>query len=343
MLLKDLANTLNAKLVGNGDIEITKVANLRTAKEGEISFLSDPKYKDVLQESKASCVIVKESDLEHVTTAALVMSDPYVGFARVAQLLDTTPTIAQGISPLCQIDEGAIIGENCGIGPFVHIQKGAVIGSNVQIGANCTIGPNAKIGSYTKLYPNVSIYHDVIIGERCLIQSQTVIGSDGFGYANERGNWIKIPQTGRVVIGNMVEIGACTCIDRGAIDDTVIEDNVIIDNLCQVAHNVHIGFGTAVAGGTVFAGSVKIGKFCIIGGTSVFNGHIEICDQVTISGMCMVMRSIDKKGVYSSGIPAQTNKEWRITASRVLHINDMYRKMKDMEKQLEALEHKLDK
>lgn len=343
MLLKDLANTLNAKLVGNGDIEITKVANLKTAKEGEISFLSDPKYKDVLQESKASCVIVKESDLEHVTTAALVMSDPYVGFARVAQLLDTTPTIAQGISPLCQIDEGAIIGENCGIGPFVHIQKGAVIGSNVQIGANCTIGPNAKIGSYTKLYPNVSIYHDVIIGERCLIQSQTVIGSDGFGYANERGNWIKIPQTGRVVIGNMVEIGACTCIDRGAIDDTVIEDNVIIDNLCQVAHNVHIGFGTAVAGGTVFAGSVKIGKFCIIGGTSVFNGHIEICDQVTISGMCMVMRSIDKKGVYSSGIPAQTNKEWRITASRVLHINDMYRKMKDMEKQLEALEHKLDK
>lgn len=343
MLLKDLANTLNAKLVGNGDIEITKVANLKTAKEGEISFLSDPKYKDVLQESKASCVIVKESDLEHVTTAALVMNDPYVGFARVAQLLDTTPTIAQGISPLCQIDEGAIIGENCGIGPFVHIQKGAVIGSNVQIGANCTIGPNAKIGSHTKLYPNVSIYHDVIIGERCLIQSQTVIGSDGFGYANERGNWIKIPQTGRVVIGNMVEIGACTCIDRGAIDDTVIEDNVIIDNLCQVAHNVHIGFGTAVAGGTVFAGSVKIGKFCIIGGTSVFNGHIEICDQVTISGMCMVMRSIDKKGVYSSGIPAQTNKEWRITASRVLHINDMYRKMKDMEKQLEALEHKLDK
>ena len=343
MLLKDLANTLNAKLVGNGDIEITKVANLKTAKEGEISFLSDPKYKDVLQETKASCVIVRESDLEHVKTQALVMSDPYVGFARVAQILDTTPAIAQGISPLCQIDEGAIIGENCGIGPFVHIQKGAVIGSNVQIGANCTIGPNVKIGSYTKLYPNVSIYHDVIIGERCLIQSQTVIGSDGFGYANERGNWIKIPQTGRVIIGNMVEIGACTCIDRGAIDDTVIEDNVIIDNLCQVAHNVHIGFGTAVAGGTVFAGSVKIGKFCIIGGTSVFNGHIEICDQVTISGMCMVMRSIDKKGVYSSGIPAQTNKEWRITASRVLHINDMYRKMKDMEKQLEALEHKLDK
>ena len=343
MLLKDLANTLNAKLVGNGDIEITKVANLKTAKEGEISFLSDPKYKDVLQETKASCVIVRESDLEHVKTHALVMSDPYVGFARVAQILDTTPAIAQGISPLCQIDEGAIIGENCGIGPFVHIQKGAVIGSNVQIGANCTIGPNVKIGSYTKLYPNVSIYHDVIIGERCLIQSQTVIGSDGFGYANERGNWIKIPQTGRVIIGNMVEIGACTCIDRGAIDDTVIEDNVIIDNLCQVAHNVHIGFGTAVAGGTVFAGSVKIGKFCIIGGTSVFNGHIEICDQVTISGMCMVMRSIDKKGVYSSGIPAQTNKEWRITASRVLHINDMYRKMKDMEKQLEALEHKLDK
>lgn len=343
MLLKELAASLNATYEGDGDLELNKVANLKTAAAGEISFLSDPKYKEVLSETKASCVIVRQEDAFHAPCAYIVMSDPYVGFARAAQILDTTPPVAVGVSPLCQIDEGAVIGSNVAIGPFVHIAKGAVIGDNVQIAANCTIGEGAIIGEGTKLYPNVSIYHHVKIGSACLIQSGTVIGSDGFGYANEKGRWLKIPQTGSVTVGNMVEIGACTCIDRGAIDDTVIEDNVIIDNLCQIAHNVHIGFGTAIAGGTVFAGSVKIGKFCIIGGTSVFNGHIEICDQVTISGMCMVMRSIDKKGVYSSGIPAQTNREWRVTASRVLHINDMYRKMQAMEKQIEELELKLEK
>lgn len=337
MLLSEIASRLGAKLIGDGNLEIHAVANLKTAKAGQISFLSDIKYKDALQSSEASAVIIKESDCHDLHCASLIVPDPYVGFAKVAQLLDTTPIIASGIHPSAVIEDGAVIGQNVGIGPFCYIQAGAVIGDNVQIGANCTIGPKASIGKNTKLYPNVSIYHGVKIGEFCLIQSGTVIGSDGFGYANERGKWIKIPQTGTVIIGNFVEIGANTCIDRGAIDNTIIEDNVIIDNLCQIAHNVKIGTGTAVAGCTTFAGSVTIGKYCIIGGTSVFNGHINICDQVTISGMCMVMRSIDKPGIYSSGIPAQTNKEWRITASRVLHINDMYHKVQNMEKELEAL------
>jgi UDP-3-O-[3-hydroxymyristoyl] glucosamine N-acyltransferase len=341
MLLKDIASKLDAKLVGNGDIEISAVANLKTAKENEISFLSDPKYRDVLAQSKAGAVICKEEDVEHATSAVLVLKDPYVGFAKVAQLLDSTPAIATGVSNTAVVDESAIIGENVSIGPNVYIQHGAVIGNNVQLGANVVIGPNAKIGDNTKLYPNVSVYHDCVIGTDCLVQSGTVIGGDGFGYANERGQWIKIPQTGRVLVGNHVEIGACTCIDRGAIDDTVIEDNVIIDNLCQIAHNVHIGYGTAVAGGTTFAGSCTIGKYCIIGGTSVFNGHISICDGVTVSGMCMVMRSIDKPGIYSSGIPAQTNKEWRITAARTLHINEMYHRVTDLEKKVEYLTNQL--
>lgn len=337
MKLQDIANKIGATLHGDGDVEICRVANLKTAKAGEISFLSDPKYRSVLEESQASAVIIREGDVPHVKSAALIVKDPYLGFAKVAQLLDTTPAIAVGIDASAVIDKSAVLGSNVAVGPNACISAGAQIGDDVQIGAGCFIGPNAKIGKGTKLYPNVSVYHDVVIGEHCLFQSNAVIGGDGFGYANESGKWVKIPQTGRVVIGNMVEIGACTCIDRGAIDDTVIEDNVIIDNLCQVAHNVHIGYGTAVAGGTTFAGSVKIGKFCIIGGTSVFNGHIEICDQAVISGMCMVMRSIDKPGVYSSGIPAQSNKEWRITAARVLHINDMYHKVNDMEKQIENL------
>jgi UDP-3-O-[3-hydroxymyristoyl] glucosamine N-acyltransferase len=181
----------------------------------------------------------------------------------------------------------------------------------------------------------VTIYHNVVVGERCLIQSGTVIGSDGFGYANERGEWIKIPQLGSVRIGNRVEIGACTTIDRGALDDTVIEDNVILDNQMQIAHNVHIGYGTAMAGGTIVAGSTKIGKYCIIGGASVLNGHIEIADGVTITGMGMVMRSIDEKGMYSSGIPLQTNKEWRKTAARVHRIDEMNKRLKAVEKLLE--------
>lgn len=342
MLLKEIASKLDAKLYGDGEVEIRAVANLKTASEGEISFLTDPKYRHLLASSHASAVIVKESDLEHCNGNVLVMKDPYVGFAKVAQLLDTTPRICSGIHPTAIVEEGAVLGKNVSLAPHVYVQKGAVIGDNVQLGANVVIGPNVEIGNNTKLYPNVSVYHDCVIGNDCLIQSGTVIGGDGFGYANERGVWIKIPQTGRVVIGSHVEIGACTCIDRGALDDTIIEDNVIIDNLCQIAHNVHIGFGTAVAGGTTFAGSVTIGKYCIIGGTSVFNGHISICDGTTISGMCMVMRSIDKPGIYSSGIPAQTNKEWRLTAARTLHINEMYHKLCNLEEQVASLQNRLE-
>ena len=214
------------------------------------------------------------------------------------------------------------------------IESGVVLGDDVVIGAGCFVGKGSRIGARTQLWANVSIYHGVQLGEDCLIQSSAVIGSDGFGYANEKGQWIKIPQTGGVIIGNRVEIGACTCIDRGALDPTVIEDNVIIDNLCQIAHNVHIGYGTAVAGGVIMAGSLKVGKFCQIGGASVINGHMEICDGAIITGMCMVMTPITEKGIYSSGIPAQTNKEWRKTAALTLNIDEMNKRLKALEKRL---------
>lgn len=338
MLVSDIAKALGADYTGDGNVEITKVANLKTAQEGQITFLSDPSYRDVLAKTSASCVMVKDEYKDEVKCAAIVVPDPYLAFARVAQMLDTTPTIAEGIHKTAVVEEGATLGENVSLGAFVVVEKGAVIGDNVQIGAHSYIGKNAKIGSNTKLYPNVTIYHDCEIGSQCLIQSGTVIGADGFGYANDKGQWVKIPQTGIVVVGDMVEIGANTCIDRGTIDNTIIESNVIIDNLCQIAHNVKIGFGTAIAGCTTFAGSVTIGKHCIIGGTSVFNGHITIADKVTISGMCMVMRSIDEPGSsYASGIPAQTNKEWRVTASRVLHINEMYRRVQSLEHEVAAL------
>ena len=214
------------------------------------------------------------------------------------------------------------------------IEDGAEIGDEAIIGAGCFIGKNAKIGAKTQLWANVTIYHEVQIGSGCLIQSSAVIGSDGFGYANDRGRWIKIPQTGTVIIGNNVEIGACTCIDRGALDATVIEDNVIIDNLCQIAHHVHIGTGTAVAGGVIMAGSLKVGRYCLIGGASVINGHMEICDKVTVTGMGMVMRPITEPGIYSSGIPLQPNKEWRKTAALTLDIDKINKRLKAVEKKL---------
>jgi UDP-3-O-[3-hydroxymyristoyl] glucosamine N-acyltransferase len=215
----------------------------------------------------------------------------------------------------------------------VVIEAGAVIANDVQIGPGCFIGEHAKIGQGTKLWANVSVYHEVEIGSDCLFQANTVVGSDGFGYANERGEWVKIPQLGRVIIGDKVEVGASTTIDRGALDDTIIHSNVIIDNQCQIAHNVEIGSGTAVAGCTVFAGSVEIGRNCQIGGMVAINGHLSVCDGAIITGMSMVTKAITEPGIYSSGLPHQTNKEWRRSIAHIRNLGDM----KDRIKALESL------
>ncbi|WP_434761973.1 UDP-3-O-(3-hydroxymyristoyl)glucosamine N-acyltransferase [Vibrio fortis] len=335
LTLAELAEITGGELHGEGNVVVSAVAPMDKAQEGDVTFLSNAKYSKHLAECKASAVMVKESELELCTTHVIVVDDPYVAFAKVAQALDTTPEPASAIADSAVIAESAVLGKNVSIGANAVIESGVELGDNVVIGAGCFIGKNAKIGSDTKLWANVSIYHEVVLGEACLVQSSTVIGSDGFGYANEKGEWIKIPQVGTVRIGNRVEIGACTTIDRGALDDTVIEDNVIIDNQMQIAHNVHIGYGSALAGGTIIAGSTTIGKYCIIGGGSVINGHIEIADGVTITGMGMVMRSITEKGMYSSGIPLQPNKEWRKTATRVHRIDEMNKRLKTVEKLIE--------
>ena len=336
--LGQLATLLGAELHGDASIEVSRVANLETAGSGEISFLSDSKYQSFLAQTAASAVLVKAADLSVCQTNALVVKDPYVGFARVAQLLDSTPQPALDLHPTAVIAADVQLGQNVAIGPHAVIESGVVLGDGVAIGPGCFVGKNSRLGKGSRLWANVTIYHNVEIGDACLIQSGTVIGADGFGYANERGEWIKIPQVGKVILGNRVEIGASTTIDRGAIDDTIIADNVIIDNQCQIAHNVEIGYGTAIAGGTVIAGSTKIGKYCIIGGAAVINGHIQVCDQATITGMSMVMRSISEPGIYSSGVPAQSNKEWRKMAARVLHIDEMHKRLNQLEKRIEDQE-----
>lgn len=262
------------------------------------------------------------------------MKNPYLTYARMAQILDTTPQPAQKIAPSAVIDATAKLGNNVSIGANAVIESGVELGDNVIIGAGCFVGKNSKIGAGSRLWANVTIYHEIQIGQNCLIQSGTVVGADGFGYANDRGNWVKIPQIGRVIIGDRVEIGACTTIDRGALDDTVIGNGVIIDNQCQIAHNVVIGDNTAVAGGVIMAGSLKIGRYCMIGGASVINGHMEICDKVTVTGMGMVMRPITEPCVYSSGIPLQPNKVWRKTAALVMNIDDMSKRLKSLERKV---------
>ncbi len=336
--LGQLAELLGAELHGDASVEVSRIANLESAKAGEISFLSDGKYQVFLAKSQASAVLVTAADLAVCPTNALVVKDPYVGFARVAQLLDSTPQPAVDIHPTAVIAADVQLGEGVAIGPHSVIESGVMLGEGVIVGPGCFVGKNSQLGKGSRLWANVTLYHNVRLGEACLVQSGTVIGADGFGYANDRGEWIKIPQVGGVLIGNRVEIGASTTIDRGAIDDTEIADNVIIDNQCQIAHNVKIGYGTAIAGGTVIAGSTKIGKYCIIGGAAVINGHIQVCDQVTITGMSMVMRPISEPGVYSSGVPAQSNKEWRKMAARVMHIDDMHKRLSQLEKRVEDQE-----
>lgn len=333
--LAELAAVTGGELYGDGETVITAVAAMDKAGEGDITFLSNPKYRKHLSECRASAVMVKEAERELCSTNALVVSDPYLAYARVAQALDSTPAPAELIHSSAVIADDVHLGEGVTIGANAVIESGVTLGDNVSVGAGCFIGKNAVLGAGTRLWANVSVYHNVQIGEACLVQANTVIGADGFGYANDKGEWVKIPQVGTVRIGSRVEIGACTTIDRGALDDTVIEDNVIIDNQMQIAHNVHIGYGSALAGGTIIAGSTKIGKYCIIGGGSVINGHIEIADGVTITGMGMVMRGIDEKGMYSSGIPLQPNKEWRKTAARVHRIDEMNKRLKAVEKKLE--------
>lgn len=338
LTLTSLAEQLEAQLVGDGSQKVHSVANLQFATPGQISFLSNAKYRQYLATASATAVLVTADDLPFIApgVAALVVKDPYVAFAKVAQRLDSTPAVANAIHPTAVIDPSAKLAAEVAIGANAVIAAGVSLGKGAQIGAGSYIGQQAKIGSNSKIWPNVTVYHGVEIGDNCIVHSGAIIGADGFGFANESGNWLKIPQVGKVIIGDDCEIGANTTIDRGAIENTQIGNNVIIDNLCQIAHNVSIGDHTALAGCTVVAGSTTIGRYCIIGGAAVINGHIDICDGAHISGMAMVMKPITEKGVYTSGIPATANREWRKNTAKLRQIEQLYQRVKTLESQFKA-------
>lgn len=332
--LLELAAKLDAKILGDETVIVTSIATLKSAQSGQISFLSNPKYKDQIYTSKASIIIMSEADAVDFQGNALLLDNPYVGYAQLANLMDNTPKSAQGISTLASISPSATIGSNVSIGPNAVIEDDAVIGDDSVIGANCFIGQNAIIGKHCLLWAHVSIYHRVVVNDNCLIHSGVVIGADGFGFAPNNGQWFKIPQLGSVNIGSNTEIGSGTTIDRGALDDTIIGKGCIIDSQVHLGHNVILGNFSAIAGNSCVAGSTSIGNNCIIGGACGLNGHLTICDGVTITGMSMVIKNITESGVYSSGMPSQTNREWRKNGARYRQLDDIAKRLKAVEKRL---------
>ena len=332
--LAEIANKIGATVHGDEQCEIGSIATLNTAQVGQIAFLANSKYSAQLATTNASAVIISNKELENCRSNALVMDNPYMGYALVAQLLDTTPKPANSIHPSAIVDESAVLGDNVTIGANAVIEADVSIADNVSIGAGCFIGIAARIGAHSTIWPNVSIYHRVEVGENCAIHANTVVGSDGFGYANDKGKWLKIPQLGTVVIGNNVEIGASTTIDRGALENTVIKDGVILDNQIQIAHNVEVGENTAIAACSVIAGSTKVGKNCVIAGLVGINGHIEVGDGCVFTGMTMVTKSIDKPGVYSSGMPSQPNKEWHKNNARIRKLEALTKRVANVEKEI---------
>lgn len=332
--LAQLAQRLDAQLAGDSELQISRLATFDKARTGDITFVSDKKLLNRLSQCHASAIVLPSTLKESYQGDALFMDNPYVGYALLAKLFDTTPNLPVEIAPSAVIHETAKIGKNVAIAANAVIEAGVEIADNCQIGANVVIAWNSQIGEQTRIYPNVTIYHHCQLGKRCIIHANSVIGSDGFGNAPYQGRWVKIPQIGTVLIGDDVEIGSSTTIDRGALSDTVIADGVKIDNQCQIAHNVSLGEHTAIAGASNIAGSTKIGKHCIIGGCVAMNGHLNIADNVVITGDSMVMRNINEAGVYSSGVPAQKNSKWLKTTAYTLKIEDLFNRVKQLEKQL---------
>jgi UDP-3-O-[3-hydroxymyristoyl] glucosamine N-acyltransferase len=329
--LGEIAKLIGAELTGNPECEIHGVGTLERAGTGEISFFSNRRYINHLKNTRASAVILKKEDQPWCPVYTLVTADPYLTFAITSRLLNPETSVRPEISPSSSIESSAFIHPTAYIGPNVSIAADVKIAEGVYIGPGCAVGKGVCIGANTRLYANVVLYDSVSLGARVILHSGVVIGADGFGIANDRGKWIKIPQMGSVLIGNDVEIGANTTVDRGTLDNTIIEDGVKIDNQVQVGHNVHICEDTAIAGCVAIAGSTRIGKHCMIGGACGISGHIEICDDVILMGMTGVANSIKEPGTYASGIPAMDVKSWRknvVLFKQLYVLNNRIRKIK---------------
>lgn len=329
--IRALAERFGGKIIGDGECQVSAVASLENAGPGEITFLANRRYLKFLKTSRAAAVILAPRDSADCPITAWVVDSPYATYARVAQLLYPTPAFEAGIH------SSAVVGAGCSIAPTTYIGAQCSIGAGVTIADGCWVGPGCiiddgcQLGADSRLIARVTLCRDSEIGARALIHPGVVIGADGFGFANDQNEWVKIPQIGGVSIGNDVEIGANTTIDRGALDNTIIEDGVKLDNLIQIAHNVRIGAHTAIASSTAIAGSATIGQRCAIGGCVGIVGHLTVADDVHITGMSFVTASIEEPGVYSSGVLIDTNRQWRRNAVRFKQLDDMAHKISHLE------------
>jgi len=332
--LAQIAQHVEGEVVGDPQYLIQSVGTLNQAGPQQISFLANTKYKKFLQTTSAGAVIVASDVSGHQQTNLIKVADPYVAYARIAALLHPEAVARAGIHASAWVDPDASIADSASIGPQVTIEAGVVIGKGTVVAAGSVIEGGVKIGRDCRIKANVSLCRNVQIGDRVVIHPGAVIGADGFGIANDKGRWIKVPQVGSVVIGNDVEIGANTTIDRGAIDDTLISDGVKLDNQIQIGHNVTIGEHSVIAGCVGIAGSTHIGSHCAIGGGTGIAGHIEIADGVQLTGMSMVTKSITESGVYSSGIPVEPSRQWHKNVIRYRQMDKLFERVNQLEKQL---------
>lgn len=335
--LKDIATRLGGSVLGDSTVLISQIATLDSAQSHQIAFLANSKYRAQLDKTGAGAVILGAADAEATTRSRIVCDNPYAYFAKLSAFLNPLSPSVAGIHPSAVIGEGAQISPSAQIDAHVVVGDGAKIGANSVIMSGCNIGAGVVIGENARLFPRVVVYHDCVLGNNLIAHSGVVIGADGFGIAMEEGRWLKIPQIGRVVIGNDVEIGANTTIDRGALDDTVIEDDVKLDNQIQIAHNVRIGAHTAIAGCVGIAGSATIGRYCRIGGSAGILGHLQIADYVEISSFTLVGKSIKERGSYCGIFPFSSTKVWSKNAAQLRHLDELADRVKQLEQKIELL------
>jgi len=341
--LAEIVDRLGGHLAGDGAIRVNQVAALAGAAPGQIAFLANPKFRRQLAATAASAVIVAPAAAAEAAALGLphiVSDNPYAYYARVAALLNPAPAIVPGVDQTARVGVGAMLAPSCRIDAYVSIGADVRLGERVVVHAGCVIGDGVEVGDDGILYPNVVIYAGCRVGRRAIIHAGAVIGSDGFGFAREARRWVKIPQLGRVLIGDDVEIGANTTIDRGALDDTIIGDGVKLDNQIQVAHNVVIGDDSALAGCVGIAGSAKIGRRCQLAGAAMISGHLEIPDDTVVSAGTMVTKTLTKPGQYTGAYPTQEHDVWLRNAAQLKHLDALACRLRELEEKLSALEKK---
>ncbi|HEY4581975.1 MAG TPA: UDP-3-O-(3-hydroxymyristoyl)glucosamine N-acyltransferase [Lysobacter sp.] len=325
----ELAGRFGLELRGDAATAVCGVATIADATPDRLTFLSNSKYRGQLAGTRAGIVVLGAADAGAAPGTALVARDPYAAYARIAALFESRPDAPAGIHPAAVVDASAVVDPAAHVGPHASIGARSVVGAGAYVGPGCVIGDDCVVGAGTRLVARVTLVTRVRLGERVLVHPGAVLGADGFGIAMDQGAWLKVPQLGGVVVGDDCEIGANTTIDRGAIDDTVLEEDVRLDNQIQIGHNVRIGAHTAVAGCVAIAGSARIGRYCLIGGAAGIVGHIEICDRVVITAMSLVTHSIREPGEYSSGTPLMDNRSWRRNAARFRQLDRLFRARRD--------------